>query len=214
MPASPSTASSSASRTSWPMPPRAALPKVGRSPSTRCSSMVASAWARPTSCMPSPMRLQARSPRAARALPVGRTVHVPLRAGPARTPDHGLQGAVPVGRRADGRRRAVHRRQGQHAGRILSHLQRAGRSEQADRHFRRPRARARSRISKTASAAACNAGSWSTCIRPTTNCASGILQQKADFYRQQYRGLMMSPTACWNFLRTASRPTSACSKAR
>ena len=42
----------------------------------------------------------------------------------------------------------------------------------------------------------------------------GILQQKVEYYRSQYRGPGDLPTACWNSWRTASPPTSACWKAR
>ena len=51
-------------------------------------------------------------PRGAGALPLGRAVHVPLRLGAALQGDARLQGDVPLGRHADGRRRAVHLRQG------------------------------------------------------------------------------------------------------
>jgi chromosomal replication initiator protein len=47
--------------------------------------------------------LQVPQSRPAGAVPLGRTVHVPLRAGAARTQIMDVQGAVPVGRRADGR---------------------------------------------------------------------------------------------------------------
>ena len=57
-------------------------------------------------------------------------------------PGHdGVQGAVPLGRRADDRRRAVHHRQGRHPGGILPHLQRAGGPEPADRDLGRQVAR-------------------------------------------------------------------------
>ncbi|KZS00503.1 Uncharacterized protein APZ42_003170, partial [Daphnia magna] len=77
--------------------------------------------------------------RAAEAghLPFGREVHVPVREGRPLQGHHGLQGAVPLRRPADDRRRAVPLRQGLDPGRVLLHLQRAGRSEPADRHLRR-----------------------------------------------------------------------------
>ena len=71
-------------------------------------------------------------------LPVRREVHVPVHQGVALQGHHELQGAVPLGRRADGRRRPVHRRQGDHPGGVLPHLQHAGRSWPADRDLRRP----------------------------------------------------------------------------
>ena len=46
------------------------------------------------------------------AVPLGRAVHVPLRLGAALQGHARLQGDVPLGRHADGRRRAVHLRQG------------------------------------------------------------------------------------------------------
>ena len=55
---------------------------------------------------------EAAEPRGAGALPLGRAVHVPLRLGAALQGHARLQGDVPLGRHADGRRRAVHLRQG------------------------------------------------------------------------------------------------------
>ena len=42
----------------------------------------------------------------------------------------------------------------------------------------------------------------------------GILQQKAELYREQYPGLTIWRRACWSFSPTASPPMSACWKAR
>ena len=55
---------------------------------------------------------EAAEPRGAGALPLRRAVHVPLRLGAALQGHARLQGDVPLGRHADGRRRAVHLRQG------------------------------------------------------------------------------------------------------
>ena len=70
-------------------------------------------------------------------LPVGREVHVPLHPRPARAEHRRLQGAVPLRRRADDRRRPVHQRQGLDPGGIFPHLQHAGRPGAADRAVRR-----------------------------------------------------------------------------
>ena len=70
-------------------------------------------------------------------LSFGRKVHVPVHPGIALQVDDGLQGAIPLGRSIDDRRCAIHQRQGIDAGRILPHLQCAGRSEPADRDLGR-----------------------------------------------------------------------------
>ena len=62
----------------------------------------------------------ADEPRGARPLPLRRAVHVPLRLGAALQGHARLQGDVPLGRHADGRRRAVHLRQGLDARRSSS----------------------------------------------------------------------------------------------
>ena len=66
-------------------------------------------------------------------LHVGREVHVPLHRRDPQPVDHAVQGTAPQRRRADDRRSAVPDRQGQHAGRVLPHVQRAGGCRQADR---------------------------------------------------------------------------------
>ena len=62
---------------------------------------------------------------APRRLHLGREIHVPVRPGAALQGYAGLQGAVPLRRRADDRRRPVHGRQGRDPGGVLPHLQRA-----------------------------------------------------------------------------------------
>jgi hypothetical protein len=120
---------------------------------------------------------QVRAPtRAAACLPLGREVHVPVRARAAQQGHHGLQGDVPLGRRADGRRRAVHRRQGFDPGGVLPHLQRAGRPA-ASRSSSPPTAPGdlagmEERIARGSAGA-----SSPTSTRPTTSCASASCSQ-------------------------------------
>ena len=136
-------------------------------------------------------RARARPARAdkTRALPVGRTVHVPLHHRAAREEHVRLQADVPLRRRADGRRRPVHRRQGFDAGRILPHLQLPGRHA-ASRSSSPPTARrARSATSRSGSRAACNAASWSTCTRPTTSCGSASCSPSSSSTESLYPGV-------------------------
>ncbi len=74
-------------------------------------------------------------------LPVGRKVHVPVHQGVALQGHHELQGAVPLVRRPDGRRRPVHRRQGQHPGGVFPYFQYFGRPRPPDRGLGRPQSR-------------------------------------------------------------------------
>ena len=122
---------------------------------------------------------------------------------------HELQGAVPLGRPVDGRRRPVHRRQGQHPGGVLPYLQRPGRSRPADRDLgdRSPselaglEERVRSRLG------------WGLVadIQPTTyELRLGILQSKA----QQSPARPRFPTTSWPSSPIASPRTCASSKAR
>ena len=137
--AAPSTTSWSASRTSSPMRGAAG----GRRRAGRVQPAVPLWRRRPRQDAPDARhRLggDAEQSRGAGALPLGRAVHVPLRLGAALQGDARLQGDVPLGRHADGRRRAVHLRQGFDAGGVLPHLQRADRAAEADRDLRRPRA--------------------------------------------------------------------------
>ncbi|CAA9277896.1 MAG: Chromosomal replication initiator protein DnaA, partial [uncultured Acetobacteraceae bacterium] len=70
-------------------------------------------------------------------LHVGREVHVPLHRRAALPEHHGVQGDAARRRCADDRRPAIPDRQGQHAGGVLPHLQRAGGPGQADRRLLR-----------------------------------------------------------------------------
>ena len=98
-------------------------------------------WRRRPRQDPSDARDRLADPRARSVppgdLPVGREVHVPVHPRAAVQGHDGVQGAVPLRRRADDRRRPVHLRQGLDAGRVLPHLQRAGRPEPAGRDLRR-----------------------------------------------------------------------------
>ena len=136
--AAPSTTSSSASPTNLPMLPRGESPRAGRSPSTRCSSTAGVGLGKTHLMHAIAWEVRQTQPRGARTLPLGRAVHVPLRLGAALQGDARVQGDVPLGRHADGRRRAVHLRQGLDPGGVLPHLQRADRAAEADRHLRRP----------------------------------------------------------------------------
>ena len=141
--AAPSRTSSSASRTSSPTPPRAGGRRRGRGRAGHLQPALPLRRRRPRQDPPHARhRLggAAVEPRGARPLPLRRAVHVPLRLGAALQGHARLQGDVPLGRHADGRRRAVHLRQGLDPGGVLPHLQRADRAAEADRHLRRPRA--------------------------------------------------------------------------
>src|SRR6266481_1886972 len=74
---------------------------------------------------------------AARYLPLRRKVHVSVHPRTPAEERHDLQGAVPLRRRADDRRRAVHHRQGIDPRGILPHLQRAGGPEPPGGDLRR-----------------------------------------------------------------------------
>ncbi len=146
-------------------------------------------------------------PAAPRDLSLGREVHVPVHPRAALQGHDGVQGAVPLGRRADDRRRPVHQRQGFDPGRILPHLQCAGGPEPPDRAVRGQEPadlegleeRVRSRLG------------WGLVadIHPTTyELRLGILQSKAEQMGQPVR------PRCWNSSPTRSRRTSASSRAR
>ena len=121
---------------------------------------------------------------------------------------HGLQGAVPLGRRADDRRRAVHQRQGLDPGRVLPHLQRAGRPEPPGGDLRRQVA-LRPRGHGGAHALPPRLGPGrrhpSDDLRAAPRHPAG--QGRADEGRR-------SRTRCWSSWRTRSRPTCASWKAR
>ena len=91
-----------------------------------------------------------------------------------------VQGAVPQRRRADGRRRAVHLRQGGEPGRVLLHLQLAGRAEQADRARPRRSRRASCRTSRSACARGSAAGLVADIHSSTYELRLSILQTKAE----------------------------------
>jgi chromosomal replication initiator protein len=118
-----------------------------------------------------------------------------------------VQGVVPQRRRADGRRRAVHLRQGSEPGRVLLHVQFAGRAEQADRAVVGKAASELQDIEERMRPASARA--WSpTSIRRPTNCGfpSCRPRPKARACPCRWR--------CSSSWRTRSTPTSASSKAR
>ena len=83
----------------------------------------------------------AQPPRRAHRLHLERAVHERVRAGDPHRQDARVPAQLPRGhRRPARRRRAVPRRQGEHAGRVLPHVQRAPREPQADRADGRPQA--------------------------------------------------------------------------
>ena len=124
-PSTSSRPSSSAAPTSSRTPPRARSPRARRTATTRSSSTAASASARPICSTPSATSIQRAQSAAARALCRRRAVREradqldPLRA------HAGLPRALPLDRRAAGRRHPVPGQQGAHAGGVLPHLQHA-----------------------------------------------------------------------------------------
>ena len=210
--ASPSRISSSASPTSWRMPPRAASPKPR---SARPRGAVQSAvplWRRRARQDPSHAcdRLAHPDPRARAQgdLSLRREIHVPVHPRAALQGHDGVQGAVPLGRRADDRRRAVHQRQGFDPGRVLPHLQRAGRPEPADHHLRRQVA-LRPRGHGGAHALAARLG-------PGRRHPSDHLRAAPRHPAGQGRAAAGARcrTRCWSSSPTRSPPTCASSKAR
>ena len=123
-----------------------------------------------------------------------------------------FQRAVPLRRRSNGRRCAVHRGQGLHPRRILPHVQRSSGSEQTDHHLCRPRSWRNQRHGRPHSLATAMWSWWWICIQPTMSCALASCKARSSNTVASTQ-IWCWPMACWNSSRIAFPPMCACLKA-